>query len=879
MYMFLCIFVQSAELQFFKIMLAKTPEIFCIALLSCALVSCASVDVCGRRIDSLEHSSWEHSEWISVVDAPVVRGRVISSKNNRAADGASCFLSELSPKSKVLSAKWMTAGLGVYELYVNGHLIGAEILKPGFTDNSKTKYSFTYDITDVFNCNKGQKNTLFAQVTPGWWGDKIVTPHGYDGMLGRKCAFRGVLELTFEDGTKQLFGTDSLNWKAGLAGPVKHAAIFDGEIYDARELPGYLSSENFSTPEINREFAGEILPSDGAEVYLLDELSLNPESVYVWDSVKDAKDGEYGKVAIKRTYKPGRKITLEPGERLVVDFGQNAACVPSFVFKAEEGTVLTCLPGEILNDGNGSERRGMDGPEGSVHRRNLRIPDSGMSVEYTFGSKKGWSSYIPTRTFFGYRYLAIEVTAKTVIKRIESVPVSSATSELQTGFITTGNELVNKIISNTLWSLRSNYLSIPSDCPQRNERLGWTADTHVFAETGSFFSNTLRFMHKWMRDMRDSQTETGAFLSVVPKAQIGFNSMRFGWADAGVIVPWTMWKQFGDTTIIRENWEAMEKFVDHVAATRYRHELLLDENQNMQYADWLSYEPLESYSKSVWTPGVKPRVLLPEALDYWNYLAACYWAIDAGMMRDMAAVIGADVAEYENMLYEAKSYIKESFFTNDGRFKNEMLNTMQTPALFALKIGVVEGSAKEVMIERLRANFTERRNRLSTGFLGTSILMPTLTQNGMTDIAYELLLQRENPSWIYSIDNGATTIWERWNSYTKEAGMGPDGMNSFNHYAYGCVCEWIWETVAGISCDVSDPGFRTIVMKPVPDKRLGYVNAEYQSAAGMIKSSWKYKGNLWIWNFTVPSGAKALVTLPGENETKVFGPGQYKIVR
>ena len=213
----------------------------------------------------------------------------------------------------------------------------------------------------------------------------------------------------------------------------------------------------------------------------------------------------------------------------------------------------------------------------------------------------------------------------------------------------------------------------------------------------------------------------------------------------------------------------------------------------------------------------------------------------------------------------------------DGTFKTEILNTMQTPALFALKNGLVEGEARARMIARLRENFEQHDNCLQTGFLGTSILMATLTENGMADIAYELLFQRKNPSWLYSVDNGATTIWERWNSYMLDKGMGPRGMNSFNHYAYGCVCEWIWETVAGIAADPAVAGFKHIIMKPVPDKRLGHLTAEYNSASGSIKSAWRYEGDKWIWEFTVPEGATATVTLPGESESKVYESGSYTV--
>ncbi len=852
------------------------PTLFAAAVLFFAACQTSDVAPVGTRAEALPDAAWESSSWISVVDAPVITGKV-TDKEGRAADGASWFVSTVRNEKKVVSAKWMTAGLGVYELFVNGKPVGEEVLKPGFTHYAKTKRSFTYDITDAFALKSGAENVLAAQVTPGWWADKIVTPRNHMGMIGKKCAFRGVLELTFEDGSKACYGTDTENWKAGIAGPVKHAGIFDGEEYDARVLPGYATPELLSEPEINTEFNGDILPSEGAEIYLRKDLALAPVEAYVWKDIEGAGEEAYGKVVKVREFAPGATMTVLPGETLVVDFGQNCAGVPCFSFKAAEGTVLTCLPAEILNDGNGAKSRGMDGPEGSVHRLNLRIPDD-LRIDYTFGKEKGYAAFYPHCTFFGYRYVSITATDKVRIRSIASIPVTSIAKNLETGTITTGDEMVNKLISNTLWGQRSNYLSVPTDCPQRNERLGWTADTQVFTETGTFFANTDRFFHKWMRDMRDSQSELGGFPGVAPRAQYGENMMRLGWADAGVIVPWTVWKQFGDTGIIDENWEAMEKFMDHVNNTHYDHTALIAENGNYQWADWLSYEPLESNGGGAFTKDAKgTRIPHIEAIIFWNYLGASYWAIDAGMMRDMAVATGRDAAKYEAMAEAAKALLRERFLDGEGGFTTEILNTMQTPALFALKNGLVEGEAKEAMIARLRENFAAHGQCLQTGFLGTSILMGTLTDNGMVDIAYDLLFQRKNPSWLYSIDNGATTIWERWNSYTLESGMGPKGMNSFNHYAYGCVCAWIWETAAGIAADPAEPGFKHIIMRPVPDKRLGSVTAEYKSAAGLIKSAWRYEGDKWIWEFTVPEGATATVTLPGETESKDYAAGSYTL--
>ena len=842
----------------------------------CLTLSCTRQDgsPAGVRAEALDDAAWASSQWISAADAPVVTER----NAQRAADGASWFVSTVTNERKVVSAKWMTTGLGVYELYVNGCPVGSEILKPGFTHPIKTRRSFTYDITGAFDGKAGARNVLSAQVTPGWWADKIVTPGGREGMLGRKCAFRAVLELTFSDGTKQLLGTNATDWQAGIAGPVLHAAIFDGESYDARIAPGFDTPEKLSAPEVNTEFTGEILPSEGAEIYLREDIALSPVRAYVWKEIAGATDDAYGKVVIAKEFADGEVLTVRPGETLVVDFGQNAAAVPAFEFKAAAGTRLTCLPGELLNDGNGARSRGMDGPEGSVHRTNLRAQDIGMRLEYTFAGQPDYVAYYPHCTFFGYRYVSITATDEVQIRSLKSVPVTSIAQELETGTLSTGDESINKLISNTVWGQRSNYLSVPTDCPQRNERLGWTADTQVFAETGSFFADTDAFFHKWMRDMRDSQSALGGFPGVAPLAQYGGDMMRLGWADAGVIVPWTVWKQFGDTAIIEENWEAMEHFMQHIDDTKYDHRALVAENGNYQWADWLSYEPLESHGGGAFRyDRAGKREPLPDAVTYWNYLSACYWAIDASMMRDMAAATGRDATRYGAMVSAAQDYLRKTFLDGRGGFKTKLFNTMQTPALFALRCGLVEGAARDALIARLRENFAAHGGCLQTGFLGTSILMQTLTDNGMADLAWDLLFQRKNPSWLYSVDNGATTIWERWNSYTREHGMGPKGMNSFNHYAYGCVCQWIWETAAGIAADPAQPGFRHIIMKPVPDKRLGHLEASYASAAGLIRSAWKYEGERWIWDFTVPEGATATEALPDGSPSKEYGPGSHHV--
>ncbi len=851
-------------------------------LAECGAADGAAQATAGRRTAALASDAWAASVWLSVPDAPVENEKV--GEGSLAAPGTSWFVRELANAGEVVSATWMTAGLGVYELYVNGRRVGADFLKPGFTHYAKTKYAFTYDVTDAFRRAKGETNVLAAEVSAGWWRDKIVTPRGHKGFLGRKSAFRGVLEVRFADGTTRRYGTNVRDWKAGVAGPVTRASIFDGEHFDARQQPGFAVWQGFGAPEVNDEFKGEILPTDGAEVLLRCDKTLKPVKAYAWQGVTGASDAAFGTVKVVREFPVDGPFALNPGETLVVDFGQNAAAVPCFRFAAPAGTVLTALPAEMLNDNGGLKSRGNDGPEGSVYRVNLRKGyENGRLVQYTFAGT-GEEAYLPRFTFFGYRYVSVTATAPVTIARLVSVPVTSIAKGLELGSLVTGDKDVNQLISNVYWGQLSNYLSVPTDCPQRNERLGWTADTQVFCEAASFNANVYDFLRKWMRDERDSQDPRGGFPGVAPFGQYGNEPMRLGWADAGVIVPYQMFKQFGDRRIVDENWAAMAKFVARVNETKYAHEAVAGECGNYQWNDWLSLTKLEScpykpeYSAFEKGPDGKTRPKA-DALRYWDYLGGCYWAWDAQLMAEMAEGTGraAEAATYRAMAAAAKDYLKRNFFATDDGTILPVFKGMQTPALFALKLGLVAGDAKAKTVADLTASIAAGGGTLHTGFLGTSIVMDTLTENGLVTLAYDLLLNHQFPGWLYSVDQGATTIWERWNSYTKKDGFGPVGMNSFNHYAYGAVLAWIYKTAAGIAADPQAPGFRKIVMAPKPDRRLGSVTAEYQSAAGLIKSAWRFEGKDWIWKFTIPEGATADVTFPGKTASRRFGAGDHAI--
>ena len=780
-------------------------------------------------------------EWISVPSATVFTNAV---RNGfRATDGTSWFARTFTNSGAVVSAKWTVSGLGVFDVFVNGCRVGDDFLKPGFTHYAKTKYSFTYDVTKLLKRGASDANTLAAEVSAGWWRDKILTPLGRSGFLGKKSAFFGELEVVYADGRRETVATDAASWRCGIAGAVTHAAIFDGEEYDARVKDPVFGEGLSERPEVNDEFKGEVLPSCGAEVVLRRDLAM-----------------------------PRGPYSLKKGDTLIVDFAQNCAAVPEFRFRARRGTVLTALPAEMLNDADKGER-GCDGPKGSVYRANLREPNEGMRVLYTFAGE-GVETYLPRFTFFGYRYISITATDDVEIESIASVPVTSIKKEMELGSIETGDRCLNKFISNVYWSQLSNYLSVPTDCPQRNERLGWSADAQIFCEAGAFNADTASFFRKFTRDLRDSQNEEGGYPSVAPYAQYGNECFSLGWADAGVIVPWTIWRQFGDDRILRDNWQSMSKFVRRLDETKYDFEGRLD----YIYADWLSYEKFESCGNRFgsWKEWKND----PDAKNYRRFLAACYWLYDARLMSEMGRAIGETdgAAWFDESAKRALEHIRGRFLESDGLLLRPMRG-LQTACVFALRHGIVEGSAKDATKALLVKSIHEHGGCLQTGIIGTSFIMDALTECGAVDVAYTLLLQHKNPSWLYSVDQGATTVWERWNSYTKKDGFGPAIMNSFNHYAYGSVLAWMYRTVAGIAADSSSPGFRRVIMSPKPDRRLGFVKAEYRSAAGLIKSAWRYEGEKWVWEFTVPEGATARVTLPGETISRDYLPGSYSVRR
>ena len=788
---------------------------------------------------------------------------------------AAAFAKTVTNAQHVARAEIFATSLGVFELYANDALVTvsgdgnrADFLRPGATDPDKRRAFFSYDITEMWHGTKGARNTLSAFVARSWFCDSL------GGRKSSKPALAAKLRLTYADGSAETIDTDA-SWTASFDTPFLRAGIYYGEAYDARLCRCARVCAGDRPAEPDTGFKGETTPQEGPGVNLRRDLALDPVEAYSYrsDGIDGAGKDAHGRVARRKVFPRGAPIRIGAGDTLVIDFGQNAAAVPEISATAPEGVTLEFRGAEMLNDANGEKSRGCDGPAGSVYRANYRsLKDDGALVRYTFRGT-GDERYMPTFTFMGYRYAQVTATGPVEIKSIRSIPVTSVAKSAEHGWIETGDKDVNKLVSNIRWGHYSNYVSIPTDCPQRDERMGWTADTQVFVPAAFRSADSYAFLRKWMHDMRDAQDSLGRFPGVAPLQRWGACGYgRLGWCDAGIMVPYNAWRMTGDAAILRENWAAMRKLLDFQRATRYRTEKSAD--GRYQWADWLSYEKYESSSGKHNANAAARR----ESRVYWNYLAGCHWYRNAKAMAEMAAPAGrgGEAAECEKIAAEARAYLRKEFFGADDSLPPFLLD-MQTPHLFALALDLYDTPAgRKRSIDTLVANIEKRGNRLSTGFLGTAILMDTLTYKaGRPDLAYSLLLQHGNPGWLYSVDNGATTTWERWNSYTKEKGFGPVGMNSFNHYAYGSVLDWIYGTAAGIRPG-RDGGFeKEFTLAPIPDRRIGHLRAVRKTASGAISSAWRYEGGKCVFDFTVPRGTSAVVTFDGK--TARYAPGTYRL--
>lgn len=756
--------------------------------------------------------------------------------------------------------------LGIYNLWCNGQRVGSvnengetvyDEFNPGATVYSKRVMATKYDISDYI---VDGENVILAVVAPGWWRGRIFYDTYGEGLGMAFCASINI------NGSE--IPTDS-SWQSSWGGRVRAADFYHGEIYNAN-FPSYeeMSSREFNAvgwekPRLwNDEIIKtpvlgyfpyhethindlEIVPFVGPAVRLRKHLFKKPISLTVYNGTKD-NGSDFGEINVALTYNNTDGVVVKSGETVVIDFGQNVVALPEMSVKTSNGAFIQIRVGEMLND-SGLLSRGNDNPKGSLYTINYR--DALSKAYYIARGDESGEYYRPMFTFFGFRYLEISATADVEISGITACVVGSDIEEC--GHIETSNKDVNQLISNIKWGQRGNYLSIPTDCPQRDERQGWTGDTQFFCKTAAYNANVLEFFRKWLRDARDSQQENGAFQDVIPMVRHwGYGGAA--WADAPLIVAYNMYEMYGDTDIILENIDAFEKYMTWMGSHDKK-------GPAPTYGDWLAYDPIDK-----------------------DYICKAYYALDAQIMAVLYHAIGnAEKSEdYNELYFEIRDDFRSAYFDSDGDLLPEYRK--QSGYLLAIYTDMFDFDELESAANALEQKIIENGYKLSTGFVGTPLLCTMLSSVGKSKTAYSLLLQTEDPSWLYSVHQGATTVWERWNSYTYEKGFGDVNMNSFNHYSFGAVMEWMYRYMVGIQSYgfgfpevlfTPHPDLRTDSELPLGQERITWAKGSYNSAYGTIVSEWKMENDTFHYYCNSPT--KAHIVLPDiPNKTEVILNGK-----
>ena len=743
-------------------------------------------------------------------------GKILNTRDNDIpkTDGLLTVIKQFEAHGKIKSAILRITSLGNFEVLLNGNRIGEDELTPLWTDYKHRVFEYEYDILPYLK--KGE-NTFATRVSSGWWSGRISV--GYYGY--KKTAICAEIEITYKDGTIEIIATDE-SWNTAVSGPVLYADIWNGEWFDAtiKDPCVYPDSITWTNAEIFTDYTCDIVPFEGEKVKVTEYIA--PKSAVVYRGTKN-NGTDFGEIkVVKKSVGDNCEcITLKAGQTLVLDFGTDVVGRPSLAINALNDTNVKCLFAEMLND-TGDLSRGNDGPKGSLYIANYRSALARFNyVAASSSSRRQLNIIKPLHTFYGFRYM--EITADKDIT-IECITAEVLGADLEyTGSFECSDPIVNKLYSNIVRGMKGNYLGIPTDCPQRDERYGWTGDTGVFCGAASYIADTYDFLSKYLGDMRDSQKERdGAYADICPAVFAEKFCGNAAWGDAGIIIPYKLWLMFGDDTVIREHYDSMEEYMRYIDR---KHGL---NGASDWYGDWLSYEPTDKL-----------------------YVSICYHYNNAILMQKFSEILGKKDREehYRDLSQKILAHYFEKYVVND-----EITETSQTAYLLPLYFDMLKGNVYENAINNLEKKIIDNGCKLSTGFLGTGVLNQTLAKVGLNDLAYSLLLQDSDPSWLYSVKQGATTIWERWNSYTKADGFGDVKMNSFNHYAYGAVAEWMYGSMAGIKPDPENTGFdENFILSPMPDsrKRITSVKVSYRG----IISEWHYEDDCFVWRCVIPYGS------------------------
>ncbi len=718
---------------------------------------------------------------------------------------------------RVTRARLYATALGLYEAHLNGAVVGEDLFAPGWTEyDTRVQYQ-VYDITSQI---RQGENVLGAILGDGWYA-------GYVGWLerqryGDRPRFLAQLVVNYEDGSSETIASGP-GWKSAY-GPILESDIIQGESYDARrELPGWdalgyddarwLAVETFADPGI------ALTAMRGPTVQRITEL---------------------------RPVGEPHEIKEFHSSKWIYNLGQNMVGRLRIKVSGDAGTTITLRHAEMLN------------PDGTLYLTNLRTTT--QTDHYTLKGQ-GEEVWEPHFTFHGFQYVELSGHQGTPTRdTITGVVIHSAMQP--TGSFTCSDPLINQLQHNIEWGQRGNFVDVPTDCPQRNERLGWTGDAQVFIATAAFNFDVEGFFTKWIRDVEDEQSPEGAYPMVVPNPAVRRNGRSTwpsaavdggpAWADAGVICPWTIYLAYGDTGILAERYDSMRRYVEFLSETSRDGIRCYADYQGWHgFGDWLA---LDGSSGRF---GNTSKELLGTA----------FLAYSSKLFSRIAGVLGKteDQARYQARFEEVRRAFQARFVTPRGLIGG----ATQTSYVLALHFDLLPDPLRPVAMEELVRDIERRGNHLSTGFVGTPYINRVLSDNGRADVAYTLLRQTGWPSWLYSVTQGATTIWERWDGWTHDRGFQDPGMNSFNHYAYGAIGAWMYAIVAGIDIDPERPGYKHMIMRPQPGGDLTSATAELHSVYGPIRSAWTLKDGTFDWQITVPANTTATVYVPTPADEQV----------
>jgi alpha-L-rhamnosidase len=710
-------------------------------------------------------------------------------------------------KRGIRSARIYATAAGVYELYANGARVGEDVLAPGWTSYRERHQYQTYDVTDML---RSGENVIGIVLGDGWYKGEL-TWLSKRNIYGDRRAALLQLCVRYEDGSEEWIATDP-TWEAAT-GPIRMSELYAGELYDAR-------LERAGWSEAGKK-AGQ------------------------WHGTTTVRLG-YGQLAaqendptrVVETLAPQSVLRTPQGDR-VLDMGQNLVGRMVFTLDLPTGAHVRLRHAEVLDK------------HGNFYVGNLR--KAKQTVEYIAG-EAGSVSFAPHFTFQGFRYVQVEGLEHLSDERLASGFAAEVlhTDMKPTGSFECSNPMVNRLQQNIVWGQRGNFLDVPTDCPQRDERLGWTGDAQVFIRTAAFNYHVGPFFTKWLRDLKADQRKTGSVPYVVPNALEDYTSTMWGddtytssaWGDAATVCPWTVYQVYGDRRLVEEQYGSMKAWVEFIRAQGDEESLW---NSGFHFGDWLA---LDAHEGSYF--GATPVELV----------ATAYYALSTRILRDAAAVLGKDeeAGEYGRLLEGIVAKFREAFLTSEGR----MAASTQTANILPLVFGLVDGEDRKRIAADLNELVLKNGCHLDTGFVGTPYLCLALSENGYHDTAVKLLLQDTYPSWLYSISKGATTIWEHWDGIKPDGSFWSDDMNSYNHYAYGAIGDWMYRYVAGLDMDESAPAYKRVRIRPgLGAEGLTSARAGFESAYGRIGSEWREEGGEVFVGVDIPANAGADILLPG----------------